>query len=187
MALHCNSWCDMWTAGHFEPIQLCRMSASVIILLSASICSHFLHKFNWHISSHCFCLEKPTTFWSRWQDLRVSNQSNPVRLPTTKIYQCPRGVPRNRSMRAYCMNIKMSNLSSQKKDGSNGFKTWGNEMSSKADLSFLCMKYKSFNFTIMVRIYSQSVFFIQAICVAARQKPLKSQFLEIKEKRLKYH
>lgn len=81
----------------------------------------------------------------------------------------------------------MSNLSCQKKDGSNGFKTRGNDMSSKAALSFLCVKFKSFHFAIRVRIYSQSVFFIQAICVAARQKPLKSQFLEIKEKRLKYH
>lgn len=81
----------------------------------------------------------------------------------------------------------MSNLSCQKKESSDGFKTRRNEMSSRAALSFLCVKYKSFNFTIMVRIYSQSVFFIQAICVAARQKPLKSQFLEIKEKRLKYH
>lgn len=90
-------------------------------------------------------------------------------------------------MCAYCMNIKTHNLSCQKKDGCDGFKTRGNEMSGKSALSFLCVKYKSFNFAIMARIYSQSVFFIQAICVAARQKPLKSQFLEIKEKRLKYH
>lgn len=54
-------------------------------------------------------------------------------------------------------------------------------MSSKAALSFLCVNYKSFNFAIIVRIYYHSVFFIQAICVAARQSLWKASSWKLKK------